>query len=209
VQPLHRRWTKRGIDLLVLIGLAPLLLVLFASLAVLVRWRMGTPVFFKQVRIGYRDRPFTLVKFRTMAVLRDSDGKLLHEDQRQTSFGMFLRSSSLDELPTLWNVLRGDMTLVGPRPLLVDYLPLYDPVQRRRHEVLPGVTGWAQVNGRNAISWEQKFAYDVWYVDNISFPLDAKILGLTILKVLSRADITPPGMKSMPAFRGQSDDNHQ
>jgi lipopolysaccharide/colanic/teichoic acid biosynthesis glycosyltransferase len=207
VQSLLRRWTKRGIDLLVLIGLAPFLLVLFVSLAVLVRWRMGTPVFFKQVRIGYRDRPFTLVKFRTMVDLRDSDGKLLHEDQRQTSFGTFLRSSSLDELPTLWNVLRGDMTLVGPRPLLVDYLPLYDQVQRRRHDVLPGVTGWAQVNGRNAISWEQKFAYDVWYVDNISFLLDAKILWLTILKVLSRADITPPGMKSMPAFRGRSDDN--
>jgi lipopolysaccharide/colanic/teichoic acid biosynthesis glycosyltransferase len=168
---------------------------------------MGTPVLFEQVRIGYQDRPFTLVKFRTMADLRDPDGKLLHEDQRQTSFGMFLRSSSLDELPTLWNVLRGDMTLVGPRPLLVDYLPLYDPVQRRRHEVLPGVTGWAQVNGRNAISWEQKFAYDVWYVDNVSFALDAKILWLTILKVVSRADITPPGMKSMPAFRGRSDDN--
>jgi lipopolysaccharide/colanic/teichoic acid biosynthesis glycosyltransferase len=207
VQSLHRRWTKRGIDYLVLIGLAPLLLVLFVSLAVLVRWRMGTPVLFEQVRIGYQDRPFTLVKFRTMADLRDPDGKLLHEDQRQTSFGMFLRSSSLDELPTLWNVLRGDMTLVGPRPLLVDYLPLYDPVQRRRHEVLPGVTGWAQVNGRNAISWEQKFAYDVWYVDNVSFALDAKILWLTILKVVSRADITPPGMKSMPAFRGRSDDN--
>jgi sugar transferase EpsL len=207
VQSLHRRWTKRGIDYLVLIGLAPLLLVLFVCLAVLVRWRMGAPVLFKQVRIGYRDRPFTLVKFRTMADLRDADGKLLHEDQRQTSFGMFLRSSSLDELPTLWNVLRGDMTLVGPRPLLVDYLPLYDLVQRRRHEVLPGVTGWAQVNGRNAISWEQKFAYDVWYVDNVSFALDAKILWLTILKVVSRADITPPGMKSMPAFRGRSDDN--
>ncbi len=207
MQSLHRRWTKRGIDYLVLIGLAPLLLVLFVSLAVLVRWRMGTPVLFEQVRIGYQDRPFTLVKFRTMADLRDPDGKLLHEDQRQTSFGMFLRSSSLDELPTLWNVLRGDMTLVGPRPLLVDYLPLYDPVQRRRHEVLPGVTGWAQVNGRNAISWEQKFAYDVWYVDNVSFALDAKILWLTILKVVSRADITPPGMKSMPAFRGRSDDN--
>jgi lipopolysaccharide/colanic/teichoic acid biosynthesis glycosyltransferase len=207
VQSLYRRWTKRGIDLLVLIGFAPLLLVLFVSLAVFVRWRMGTPVFFKQVRIGYRDRPFTLVKFRTMVDLRDSDGKLLHEDQRQTSFGMFLRSSSLDELPTLWNVLRGDITLVGPRPLLVDYLPLYDQIQRRRHEVLPGVTGWAQVNGRNAISWEQKFAYDVWYVDNISFLLDAKILCLTILKVLRRSDIAPPGMKSMPPFRGRSDVN--
>lgn len=203
----YLRWTKRGIDILVLIGLAPLLLVLFLGLGGLVRWRMGTPVFFKQVRIGYRGQPFTLVKFRTMIDLRNSDGKLLHDDQRLTSFGMFLRSSSLDELPTLWNVLRGEMTLVGPRPLLVDYLPLYDPVQRRRHEVLPGVTGWAQVNGRNAISWEQKFAYDVWYVDNVSFSLDAKILWLTILKVLSQADITPPGKKSMPAFRGRSDDN--
>jgi lipopolysaccharide/colanic/teichoic acid biosynthesis glycosyltransferase len=207
VQSSYRRWTKRWIDFLVLIGLAPLLFVLLVGLGGLVRWRMGTPVFFKQVRIGYRDRPFTLVKFRTMVDSRDSDGKLLHEDQRLTSFGMFLRRSSLDELPTLWNVLRGDMTLVGPRPLLVEYLPLYDPVQRRRHEVMPGVTGWAQVNGRNAISWEQKFAHDVWYVDNISFSLDAKIFWLTILKVLSWADITPPGMKSMPAFRGPSDDN--
>ena len=207
MQSSYRRWTKRGIDLLVLIGVAPLLLVLLVGLGGLVRWRMGTPVFFKQVRIGYRDRPFTLIKFRTMLDLRDSDGELLHEDQRQTSFGTLLRRSSLDELPTLWNVLRGDMTLVGPRPLLVEYLPLYDPVQRRRHEVMPGITGWAQVNGRNAISWEQKFAYDVWYVDNISFALDTKIFWLTILKVLRRADITPPGMKSMPAFRGRSDDN--
>lgn len=207
MQPLYRRWTKRGIDLLVLMVLAPFLFVLLVGLGGLVRWRMGSPVFFKQVRIGYLDRRFTLVKFRTMLDLRGSDGKLLHEDQRQTPFGTFLRRSSLDELPTLWNVLRGDMTLVGPRPLLVEYLPLYDPVQRRRHEVKPGVTGWAQVNGRNAISWEQKFAYDVWYVDNVSFSLDAKIFWLTILKVLSRADITPPGMKSMPAFRGRSNDN--
>lgn len=202
MQSLYRFWTKRGIDLLMLIGLAPLLIVLIVGLAGLVRWRMGTPVFFKQVRIGYRDRPFTLVKFRTMLDLRDSEGELLHEDQRLTSFGTFLRRSSLDELPTLWNVVRGDMTLVGPRPLLVEYLPLYDPVQRRRHEVMPGVTGWAQVNGRNAISWEQKFTYDVWYVDNVSFWLDAKIFWLTILKVLSRADIAPPGKKSMPPFRG-------
>jgi lipopolysaccharide/colanic/teichoic acid biosynthesis glycosyltransferase len=191
----------------VLIGLAPLLLVLLVGLGGLVRWRMGTPVFFKQVRIGYRDRPFTIVKFRTMSDLRDSDGRLLHEDQRLTSLGMFLRRSSLDELPELWNVLRGDMTLVGPRPMPAEYFPLYDPVQRRRHEVMPGITGWAQVNGRNAIPWEQKFAYDVWYVDNISFSLDARIFWLTILKVLSQADINPPGMKSNPAFRGRSDDN--
>jgi sugar transferase EpsL len=207
LQSSYRRRTKRGIDLLVLIVLAPLLLVLLLGLGGLVRLRMGTPVFFKQVRIGYRDRPFTLVKFRTMLDLRDSNGKLLHEDQRLTSFGLFLRRSSLDELPTLWNVLNGDMTLVGPRPLLPEYLPLYDPVQRRRHEVMPGITGWAQVNGRNAISWPQKFAYDVWYVDNISFSLDAKIFGLTILKILSRADITPPGLKSMPPFKGRSDDH--
>ena len=207
MQSSYRRWTKRGIDLLVLIGLAPLLLVLFLGLCGLVRWRMGTPVFFKQVRIGYREQPFTIVKFRSMIDLRDSDGKLLHEDQRLTSFGMFLRSSSLDELPELWNVLRGDMTLVGPRPMPAEYLPFYDPVQRRRHEVMPGITGWAQVNGRNAIPWEQKFAYDVWYVDNISFSLDAKIFWLTILKVLRQADINPPGMKSNPAFRGRSDDN--
>ena len=206
MQSSYRRWTKRGIDLLVLIGLAPVLLVLFLLLCGLVRWRMGTPVFFKQVRIGYREQPFTIVKFRSMIDLRDSDGKLLHNDQRLTSFGMFLRSSSLDELPELWNVLRGDMTLVGPRPLPAEYLPFYEPVQRRRHEVMPGITGWAQVNGRNAIPWEQKFAYDVWYVDNISFSLDAKIFWLTILKVLRQADINPTGMKSNPAFRGRSDD---
>ena len=128
MQSSYRRWTKRGIDLLVLIGVGPLLLVLLGGLGGLVRWRMGTPVFFKQVRIGYRDRPFTLIKFRTMLDLRDSDGKLLHEDRRLTSFGMFLRRSSLDELPALWNVVRGNMTLVGPRPLWVEYLPLYGPV---------------------------------------------------------------------------------
>jgi lipopolysaccharide/colanic/teichoic acid biosynthesis glycosyltransferase len=183
------------------------LLVLLVGLGGLVRWRMGSPVLFKQLRVGYRDRLFTILKFRTMHDLRDSDGRLLHEDQRLTAFGMFLRNSSLDELPELWNVLRGDMTLVGPRPMPAEYLPFYDPVQRRRHEVMPGITGWAQVHGRNAIPWEQKFAYDVWYVDNISFWLDAKIIWLTILKVLSQADINPPGMKSNPAFRGRSDDN--
>jgi lipopolysaccharide/colanic/teichoic acid biosynthesis glycosyltransferase len=191
----------------VLIVLAPLLLVLIVGVGGLVRWYLGTPVFFKQLRIGYREQPFTIFKFRSMLDLRDSDGKLLHEDQRLTSFGMFLRSSSLDELPELWNVLRGDMTLVGPRPMPAEYLPFYDPVQRRRHEVMPGITGWAQVNGRNAIPWEQKFAYDVWYVNNISFSLDAKIFWLTILKVLSQSDINPPGMKSNPAFRGRSIDN--
>lgn len=203
----YRRWIKRGIDFVIVLGAAPLLLVLLVTLVGLIRWHMGSPVFFKQVRIGYRDRPFTLIKFRTMLDLRDCNGRVLHDDQRLTSFGVFLRKSSLDEFPTLLNVLRGEMTLVGPRPLLVEYLPLYDPVQRRRHEVLPGITGWAQVNGRNAISWDQKFAYDVWYVDNVSFSLDVKIFWLTIRKVLARADITPPGMNSMPAFKGRKNGN--
>ncbi|MCB1661715.1 MAG: sugar transferase [Pseudomonadales bacterium] len=180
------------------------LLVLFplvAVLGVLVRCYLGTPILFRQVRPGRNGDPFTLVKFRTM---RDAyvSGKPLPDGQRMTSFGRFLRSTSLDELPGLWNVLKGDMSLVGPRPLLMEYLPLYNKEQLRRHEVRPGVTGWAQVNGRNAISWEQKFKLDVWYVENQSFWLDIKILLLTVIKVIDREGISSRNHETMEKFTG-------
>ena len=170
--------------------------------ALLVRFLLGSPILFTQTRPGKDGVPFQMKKFRTMTDERDSDGNLLPDEQRLTSFGAFLRSTSLDELPGILNVLTGDMSLVGPRPLLMDYLPLYDDHQARRHEVRPGITGWAQVNGRNAISWEQKFDYDVWYVDNQSFWLDIKILFLTVVKVLKRSDINQAGEATMTAFTG-------
>lgn len=176
---------------------APLLL-----LAWLIRRKLGSPVLFKQVRPGIGGRSFTMVKFRTMTDERGSDGALLPDAHRLTPFGRFLRASSLDELPELWNVLKGDMSLVGPRPLLMQYLPLYSPEQARRHEVRPGITGWAQINGRNAISWEDKFRLDVWYVDNQSLWVDIKILWLTVRKVLIREGINAAGGESMSAFRG-------
>ena len=165
--------------------------------------RIGAPVFFRQQRPGLHGQPFQMVKFRTMTDARDASGALLPDADRLTPFGRFLRSSSLDELPELWNVVAGDMSLVGPRPLLMRYLPLYTPEQARRHAVRPGVTGWAQVNGRNAISWEQKFAYDVWYVDNLSLWLDLKILGLTVRKIVVREGISQAGQATMEEFRGQ------
>ncbi|MEK7345073.1 MAG: sugar transferase [Pseudomonadota bacterium] len=167
-----------------------------------VRRKLGSPVFFTQVRPGLHGVPFKMVKFRTMTSECGPDGKLLPDAVRLTSFGRFLRSSSLDELPELWNVLKGEMSLVGPRPLLMQYLPLYSPEQARRHEVRPGVTGWAQVNGRNAISWEDKFKLDVWYVDNKSLWLDIKILWLTVKKVLVRDGISGAGEATMSAFTG-------
>lgn len=184
--------------LLVFILLALPLLVL----AWLIRRKLGSPVLFRQVRPGLHGKPFTMVKFRTMTDERVPDGALLPDAQRMTPFGRFLRSSSLDELPELWNVLRGDMSLVGPRPLLMEYLPLYSPVQARRHEVRPGITGWAQVNGRNAISWVDKFALDVWYVDHRSLWLDVRILWLTVRKVLVREGISAAGEATMPRFEG-------
>lgn len=171
-------------------------------LARLIRRRLGTPVLFKQVRPGLHGQPFTMVKFRTMTDERDSVGALLPDAKRLTSFGQFLRASSLDELPELWNVLKGDMSFVGPRPLLMEYLPLYTQEQARRHEVRPGITGWAQVNGRNAISWEDKFALDVWYVDNQSLWLDIKILWMTVRKVLLRDGISAVGEATMSKFTG-------
>lgn len=181
-----------------LLILAPLLLLI----ALLVRLRLGAPVLFRQRRPGYQGRPFIMLKFRTMTDTRDAAGKLLPDDQRLTPLGRFLRSSSLDELPGLINVARGEMSLVGPRPLLMEYLDHYTPEQMRRHETRPGITGWAQVNGRNAISWERKFALDVWYVDHMSFWLDLRILALTALRVLRREGISQQGSATMSEFRG-------
>jgi len=184
--------------LVALLLLSPVLLALF----VMVRWKLGVPVLFRQVRPGVGGKPFKMMKFRTMTGERGADGELLPDEQRLVPFGQFLRSTSLDELPELFNVLKGDMSLVGPRPLLVEYLPLYSPEQARRHEVRPGVTGWAQINGRNALSWEEKFALDVWYVDNQSLWLDIKILLLTVLKVVKRDGISHDGEATMPRFVG-------
>ena len=168
----------------------------------LIKFKLGSPVFFSQVRPGLNGMPFKMFKFRTMTDARDANGDLLSDSERLTRFGSFLRSSSLDELPGLWNVLKGDMSLVGPRPLLIQYLDLYTPEQARRHEVRPGITGWAQVNGRNAISWEEKFKLDVWYVDNQSIWFDIKITLLTIKKVFFREGISAAGEATMPYFLG-------
>ena len=171
-------------------------------LGCMVRLMLGNPVFFTQARPGLNGKPFRMVKFRSMTDERSPDGELLPDSVRLTSFGALLRSTSLDELPELWNVLKGEMSLVGPRPLLMEYLPLYTPEQARRHEVRPGITGWAQVNGRNAISWDEKFALDVWYVENRSLWLDVKILWLTVRKVLLREGISAVGETTMLHFRG-------
>ncbi|MDR9498534.1 MAG: sugar transferase [Hydrogenovibrio sp.] len=196
---------KRVFDvLLILLGL-PLLLPLLVVVGLLVRVNLGAPVFFKQVRPGLAGKPFTMMKFRSMTDERDEQGNLLPDALRLTKFGRFLRSTSLDELPGLWSVLKGDMSLVGPRPLLVEYLPLYSAEQARRHETRPGITGWAQVNGRNAISWEQKFEYDVWYVDNQSLWLDIKIIFLTLKKVFVRDGISADGEETMSKFTGSLD----
>lgn len=184
-----------------LLGLIALALPL-CVLILLIRRRLGSPVFFRQIRPGLHGQPFEMVKFRTMTDACGPDGTLLPDAERLTPFGHFLRSTSLDELPELWNVLKGDMSLVGPRPLLMEYLPLYSPEQARRHAVRPGVTGWAQVNGRNAISWEEKFALDTWYVDHQSLLLDIRILWLTVKKVLVREGISAAGEATMGKFTG-------
>ena len=186
------------LSLLGLIVLSPLLVIV----ALLVRWQMGSPVLFRQTRPGLHGKPFEMIKFRTMRDAVDAQGKPLPDSERLTRLGRSLRATSIDELPELWNVLKGDMSLVGPRPLLMEYLPLYSTEQARRHEVRPGITGWAQVNGRNAISWEEKFALDVWYVDNRSLWLDLKVLWLTVLKVVSRQGISAAGEATMPKFTG-------
>lgn len=193
---------KRFFDLI----FASLILLVFCVpilfLILLVRRKIGIPVFFHQIRPGILAKPFVMVKFRTMIDARDVDGHLLPDADRLTDFGRFLRASSLDELPELWNVVKGDMSLVGPRPLLMEYLELYSPDQARRHEVRPGITGWAQVNGRNALSWEEKFKLDVWYVNHRSMWLDVKILWLTVRKVLARDGINADGEATMSKFKG-------
>ena len=181
-----------------LVVLAPAL----AALALAIRIRMGRPVLFRQLRIGRRGRAFQIAKVRTMTGARDNTGNLLDDEQRLTALGHFIRRCSLDELPQLWNVLKGDMSLVGPRPLLPEYLPRYTPWQSRRHDVKPGITGWAQVNGRNGLTWEQKFDLDVWYVDHQSFWLDLKILWMTAVQVFRRDGISQPGHATMPEFMG-------
>lgn len=193
---------KRAFDLVAVILTAPLWLPVLLIVAILVRLNLGSPVFFRQKRPGRGDKIFELVKFRTMLVASDSGGNLLPDAVRLTPFGRWLRSTSLDELPELFNVLWGDMSLVGPRPLLVQYLERYTPAQRRRHEVPPGLTGWAQVSGRNALSWEEKFERDVWYVDHRGFWLDLRILFLTLWQVVSRQGISAPGDATMPEFAG-------
>lgn len=187
-----------GITLLMLVPLAPIAF----FVALLVRWKLGSPVLFRQQRPGLDAQPFQMFKFRTMTDERAPDGALLPDSERLTAFGRFLRSSSLDELPGLINVLKGEMSLVGPRPLLMGYVPLYSPFQARRHEVRPGITGWAQVNGRNALGWDEKFALDVWYVDNRTMWLDLKIMLATVLKVVRRDGINAAGEATMPAFVG-------
>lgn len=194
---------KRLFDMLVA-GVALIVALPFlAILALLIRAKMGSPVFFRQTRPGLNGEPFELLKFRTMHDAVGADGVQLPDFERLTPFGRFLRSTSLDELPELWNVLKGEMSLVGPRPLLMEYLPLYTPEQARRHEVRPGITGWAQINGRNAISWNEKFTLDVWYVDNRSLRLDLKILILTIARVVRRQGINDAKGIGAERFRGE------
>lgn len=201
---IYGNYLKRPLDfILSLIGiiiLSPLMLII----AILVRINLGSPVIFKQKRPGLNEKIFTLYKFRTMTDERDENGELLPNHLRLTKFGKILRSTSLDELPELFNILKGDMSIVGPRPLLIEYIPLYNEQQRRRHEIRPGLTGWAQVNGRNAISWEEKFEYDVWYVDNYNFTLDLKIILKTIFKVFKREGINQTEKVTMEKFKGNN-----
>ncbi|EGQ9463978.1 sugar transferase [Vibrio cholerae] len=193
---------KRLFDFLVSLTALILLSPIIALVAWRIRKNLGSPVLFRQTRPGLDGKPFEMVKFRTMKDAVDEQGNPLPDSERMTPFGDKLRNSSLDELPELWNVLKGEMSLVGPRPLLMQYLPLYSKEQARRHEVRPGVTGWAQINGRNAISWEEKFKLDVWYVDNRSFWLDLRVLLLTVKKVIFKEDISAEGEVTMPPFKG-------
>jgi len=197
---------KRVFDLLIVLMIVTVLALPMLLLAAMVRIKLGAPVLFRQVRPGKDSLPFEMIKFRTMRDAFGADGRPLPDAERMTAFGQLLRASSLDELPELWNVIKGDMSLVGPRPLLMEYLPLYSPEQARRHEVRPGVTGWAQINGRNALSWEEKFRLDVWYVDNQSFWLDLKILALTVKKVFVREGISAAGEVTAAKFTGSRDE---
>lgn len=201
-RPLRPAPLKRLIDIVAsaagLVILSPVFLVLW----ILVRRRMGSPALFRQVRPGLHGRPFEMIKFRTMRDATGPDGQPLPDAERLTAFGRWLRATSLDELPELWNVLKGEMSLVGPRPLLMEYLPLYSPEQARRHEVRPGITGWAQVNGRNAVGWDKKFVLDVWYVDRHTLWLDVKIIALTLRRIIQRDGISAPGSATMEKFQG-------
>lgn len=199
---MYKHALKKAFDVAISIPLFCLLAPVMAIVALAVCVVFGRPVFFSQMRPGLNGRTFKIRKFRTMTIKRDVSGRLLPDGARLTAFGRFLRSTSLDELPELWNVLRGEMSLVGPRPLLTEYLPRYSARQRRRHEVRPGITGLTQVSGRNAITWEQKFDLDVWYVDHVSFGLDLKILALTLWKIARREGISQPGHATMEEFRG-------
>ena len=199
---LYRKFGKRALDLAVTVPAMLLASPVIALVALAVRWRLGSPVLFAQQRPGLRGTPFVLYKFRTMVDTRDSSGHLLPDEDRLPPFGVFLRRTSLDELPQLWNVVRGDMSLVGPRPLMMRYLDRYSHEQFRRHDVLPGITGWAQVNGRNDISWERKFELDVWYVDHVGMWLDMKIFCLTLLRILQGAGVSAAGHATAPEFKG-------
>lgn len=201
---IYSRYLKRTFDFLVSIFALVLLFPIFLILAIIVRINLGTPVFFVQLRPGKNERIFKMIKFRTMTTATDKFGCLLPDSQRLTSFGRFLRSTSLDELPEILNVIRGEMSLVGPRPLLIEYLPLYNELQRKRHLVRPGITGLAQVNGRNSLSWEAKFKYDVEYVSKVSFLFDLKIICKTIFKVLRRTGISSETSSTMEPFSGET-----
>ena len=197
---------KRFFDLLVSVTLIVFFMPLMLLISIFSFIVMGPPVLFRQLRPGLKGKLFTLYKFRSMLDIKDCPNELLEDQSRLTKFGKFLRKTSLDELPQLWNVVKGDMSLVGPRPLLLEYLPLYSAEQNRRHEVRPGITGWAQVNGRNCLNWEDRLRADVWYVNNYSFMLDLRILALTFLKVLKREGVSEEGQATMSKFTGNSDE---
>lgn len=198
----HRRWEKRFFDLMLTVPALILLFPLMAVISLIVRLNFGNPIIYRQKRPGINEKLFNLYKFRTMTEEYDESGNLLPDEKRITTIGKFLRRTSLDELPELLNVLKGDLSLIGPRPLLVEYLDRYSPEQARRHKVKPGITGWAQVNGRNALTWEEKFKYDVWYVDNWSLWLDLQILFMTVFKVIKGEGINQPGQVTMEEFKG-------
>lgn len=199
-------FVKRVFDIVLALGLIILLSPVFVLLYVLVYINLGSPVIFKQVRPGKNGKLFTMYKFRSMIDKRDSNGNLLEDKDRLNSFGMKLRATSLDELPQLVNILKGEMSFIGPRPLLVEYLPLYTERQKKRHDVLPGITGWSQINGRNDLSWDEKFELDIWYVENYSLWLDMKIFFVTLIKVLKREGISQEGHVTMEKFKGKEND---
>jgi len=201
---MYKKFIKSFGDRVLAFVLIVLLFPFFLITTLLVYFKIGTPIFFKQVRPGLNEKLFTIYKFRTMSEEKDKSGALLSDEERLKGIGIFIRKASLDELPQLFNVLKGEMSFIGPRPLLVEYLALYDKNQRRRHSVKPGISGWAQVNGRNAISWEDKFNYDIWYVDNQSFLLDIKILWMTFLKVIRRSDISSTSSVTVEKFEGSN-----